>query len=244
MRLSRLIFVNVFDHLGAMSRVLSSTDSITLYSHETLVRVACEGAARIGYLLDPAVGFDVRLLRTGVLELADADAQVATVRSVAAARPELAHAVDRAIKRREGLLGQLERSGMTVRMKGQKPTHLELGDPACIVPCKLNLTGLVEQHFPGRPGSYRSASGIVHSNPWTLGDTVSSSPLTAELVLEPDIMGIGAATIIAIDASIVITASYAQYYGHDPESAARASRLRAHALDVLMQEYFAERVMR
>jgi hypothetical protein len=57
MSLSRLTFANVLDHLWSTTQVLNA-ESITLYSHQTLTRVACEGAARIGYLLDAEASYE------------------------------------------------------------------------------------------------------------------------------------------------------------------------------------------
>lgn len=241
--LSRLTFANVLDHLWATTQVLSA-ESITLYSHQTLTRVACEGAARIAYLLDARASYDVRLLRAAVPLLVDAEGKVTATREVMDARPELPITLDRAIAQRDALLRMIELAGISViRDTRNKTTRLELGDPVETEPYKLNLTALVAKYFPRRPGSYRSTSGVVHSNPWMLGDTIRSSPLTPELELGPDVPGIGAAVMTAIDASIIVMDAYARYYGHDPESAARASRLRQQAIDVFLQQWFAGQIV-
>ncbi|WP_148088792.1 hypothetical protein [Saccharothrix texasensis] len=237
MQLCRLILVNVYDHMWSTGRLLGADDSIPLYSHHTLARVACEGAARIGYLLDPAIGYEHRLLRSAVFALADADARVTAAREVTT-HPLLPHAADEPTRRRDELLDLIERAGITIRRNGrQQPTHFEVGAPPVVEPCKTNLTELVKRFYPDRPGTYRSTSGVVHSNPWVLNDTVTSSPFTPELVLEPDVQGIGAATLTTIDASIIVVESYARYYGHDPAPAVRKSRSRAQVIDGLLREW-------
>lgn len=97
---------------------------------------------------------------------------------------------------------------------------------------------MMAKHFPERPSSYRFTSGVVHSNPTTLGSAVVSSPLEPELELGPDVPGIGAAVITAIDASIIVMEAYARFYGHTPESAVRTSKQRQQAIDVYMQRWF------
>jgi len=241
--LSRLTFANVLDHLWATSQVLSA-ESITLYSHQTLTRVACEGAARIAYLLDARASYDARLLRAAVPVLVDAEGRVTATREVMEGRPELPITLDRAIAQRDALLRTIELAGISIiRDTKNKTTRLELGDPVQAEPYKLNLTTLVAKYFPQRLGSYRSTSGIVHSNPWMLGDTIRSSPVVPELELAPDVPGIGASVMTAIDASIVVMDVYARYYGHDPESAVRASRLRQQAIDVFLQQWFAAQIV-
>jgi hypothetical protein len=243
MSLSRLTFANVLDHLWAIVQVLSA-ESITLYSHLTLTRVACEGAARIAYLLDDGANYDGRLLRAAAPLLVDAEGKVTATRDVVAARPDLPITLDRAIEQRDTVLRMIELAGIRVRRDTKdKASRLELGAPIQAEPCKLNLTDLMAKYFPERPASYRSSSGIVHSSPWMLSDTIRSSPLTPELVLEPDVPGIGAAVMTAIDASIIIMKAYARYYGHTSESAVRASRLRQQAIDVFMQQWFAAQIV-
>jgi hypothetical protein len=237
--MSRLTIVNVLDHLWAIVQVLSA-ESITLYSHQTLTRVACEGAARIAYLLDAQASYDARLLRAATPLLADAEGKVTATREVMEARPELPITLDRAVEQRDAVLRMIELAGIRIiRDTKSKAMRLELGDPVQSEPYKPNLTALVAKYFPERPGSYRSTSGIVHSNPWMLGDTVRSSTLAPELELGPHVPGIGAAVMTAIDASIIVMEAYARYYGHDPKSAVRVSRLRQQAIDIFMQQWFA-----
>ncbi|KOX16192.1 hypothetical protein ADK67_40275 [Saccharothrix sp. NRRL B-16348] len=237
MQLCRLIFANVYDHMWSTGSLLGAGDSIPLYSHHTLTRVACEGAARIGYLLDPAIGYEHRLLRSAVFALADVDARVTAARDVAA-HPRLPHAADEPTRQRDELLELIRRAGITIcRNKQQQPTRLEIGSPVVDEPCKTNLTELVKRFYPDRPGTYRLTSAVVHSNPWVLNDTVTSSPFTPELVLEPDVRGIGTATLTTIDASIIMIESYARHYGHDPAPAVRKSKSRAQVIDGLLREW-------
>jgi hypothetical protein len=184
------------------------------------------------------------MLRAAVPLLVDAEGKVTATREVIEARPDLPITLDQASKQRDAVLRMIEQAGINIRRdRRNKVTNLELGDPAQAESYKVNLTALVAKYLPERPGSYRSTSGIVHSNPWMLGDTIRSSPLDPELVLEPDIPGIGAATMTAIDASIIVMNAYARYYGHDPEPAVRASRLRRQAIDVFLQQWFAEQIV-
>jgi hypothetical protein len=240
MQLSRLIFANILDHMLSAGQLLSVSDSIVLYTHHTLARVVCEGAARIGFLLDPEISYDQRLLRSEVLALADADARIAATRDVAAAaiHPILSHAADEPIKQREYLLRRIEAAGITIRRNNGRPTHLEMGATTRAEPCKVDLTRLMEQAYPARPAAYRHTSGVVHSNPWVLNTTIASSPTRPELVLEPDIPGIGGATLTMIDASIIVIESYAKYYGHDPALGAHKSKIRAKMIDTLMCHWF------
>lgn len=243
MHLSRLIFANMLDHLKATTQMLDA-DWVPLYSHQTLTRVVCEAAARIGYLLDRSASYDARLLHMAVPLLVDAEGRVTATREVIDARPDLPVTPDYATKQRDAVLRTIELAGIKIRRNNKnKVTHLELDPPTRAEPYNLNLTALVAKYFPQRPGSYRSTSGIVHSNPWMLGDTIRSSPFTPDLVLEPDLLGIGAAAMTVTDASLIVMESYARYYGHDPEPAMRASRLRQQAIDVFMQQWATEQVI-
>jgi hypothetical protein len=242
MSLSRLTIVNVMDHLWAITHILNA-DSIALYSHHTLTRVACEGAARIAHLLDENASYEARLLRAAAPLLADADAKVTEIREVMTARPELPITLDSASKHRDLVLRMIKLAGIRITYNTRdNPTRLELGDPVQREPYKPNFTTLVAKHFPERPASYRSTSGVVHSNPTTLGSAVVSSPLDPELELGPDVPGIGAAVMTAIDASIIVTEAYARFYGHTPDAAVRASKLRQQAIDVFMQRWFTEQL--
>ncbi|GAB1508013.1 hypothetical protein JCM33774_00540 [Actinophytocola sp. KF-1] len=191
--------------------------------------------------MDESASYESRLLRAAAPILADADAKITEIREVIAARPDLPITLDSANNHRDAVLRMIDLAGIRITYNTRHtPVRLELGDSGQHEPYKPNFTTLMAKYFPERPASYRSTSGIVHSNPTTLGTTVVSSPLAPELELGPDVPGIGAAVMTAIDASIIVTEAYARFYGHTPGSAVRASRRRQHAIDVFMQRWFIE----
>ena len=74
-----MIFVNAYDHLVTLGRVLGSDGAMPLFSYSSLSRVVCEAAVRFAWLIDPDVGCEERIIRGAVSLLVSANEQLGIV---------------------------------------------------------------------------------------------------------------------------------------------------------------------
>lgn len=232
---SLLMIGNILDHMWAASRLLNG-ESVPIYAHMTLSRVLVEAAARICYLTDPAVGYEGRVVRGATLGLQSINAHVTAAQSLPSTSPAMPHALTDAIKKRDKLEDRIKRAGLEFKLNAnQKRTHLQDSGSGVSEALKINLTALVEKYFADRPSWYRLSSGVIHSARWMLDDVVVGSDHQG-VTMVPDFMGIGAATMLAIDACQAVAKTYAQFYGHNPQLATRASALRTQVVDLLIRD--------
>jgi hypothetical protein len=61
-----LIYVNAWDHLITLARVLGGDGAMPLFSQASLSRVVCEAAVRFAWLMDPDISSAKRLARGAV----------------------------------------------------------------------------------------------------------------------------------------------------------------------------------
>lgn len=61
-----LIYVNAYDHLLTLARVLGSDGAMPLFSHASLSRVVCEAAVRFAWLMDPGIPSEEQIVRGAV----------------------------------------------------------------------------------------------------------------------------------------------------------------------------------
>jgi hypothetical protein len=226
-QLTRLLLANEIDHLNAAARLYEGP-GIFLWAPSSVIRVACEAAARIAYLLDPSLPFELRITRAAGLLLYSADEKVKAAGHVTGV---VADAEDRACGERDVLLERIGRAGIGVPGKG-KPLISPSGQ---LVHRSPQVTKLIAESFPERPGLYQQTSAVVHSTMWTLIGAVDSSTDTPDLVLKPDLLELGATALAGLDAAWVASNAFALYFGHNPHPVTARWRRRTTAIDELMR---------
>jgi hypothetical protein len=61
-----LIYVNAWDHLITLARILGGDGAMPLFSQASVSRVICEAAVRFAWLMDPDISSAKRLVRGAV----------------------------------------------------------------------------------------------------------------------------------------------------------------------------------
>ena len=78
------MFVNAYDHLVSMGRLLGSDGAMSLYAHTTLSRSVCEAAVRHAWLLDPSISYEQRITRSAAMLFANAENRLTGARQIPA----------------------------------------------------------------------------------------------------------------------------------------------------------------
>jgi hypothetical protein len=239
---ARLMHINAYDHLVSMSRLLGTDGAMSLYSHTSLSRVACEAAVRLAWLLDSSVTYEERLARGSAVLLAGAEdrlkgAQAIPVGSLPALIGQgMIH--DRQDERDE-VCDLIKSAGQNLGLDRtkRKVARIEVPAAGVKVPMKLGIAPLMETYLPDSPNWYGLSSAVTHSTPWALHSAVTPGQV-GHLQLTPDLLEVGAAAQSAISASALIVKTCASYYGHDARSWVRKSSQRRSMLDTLMREHW------
>lgn len=177
---ARLIFVNAYDHLVTLGRVLGGDGAMPLFSYSSLSRVVCEAAVRFAWLIDPDVGCEERIMRGAVSLLVSANERlkgiVATPTTAtfnASLRKKLIDNCETEVTAAETLIAE---AGMTpvLGRDGKTLARLELDSPKVSVSVKLDITRLMGELLPDTPSWYNIGSSVVHSRFWGLRDAVLS----------------------------------------------------------------------
>ncbi|RCG21140.1 hypothetical protein DQ384_36610 [Sphaerisporangium album] len=237
-RMARGILLNLADHLAMLRKAFSGPE-LPLYAHMTLSRVVAEAAAQVCNLIDPEAGYRERVLRAALLGLRSRTQEVRAIGSLLDEHPvRRIGALENTTRAREEFIGLMEKAGLEVRRRVGMPTGARyLGDgPFRDLDPKLTL--LVNGLFPDRPAGYQIGSGVVHSLEWMLRDAIASDGADG-VRAEPDLLGMGAATLLALDACAAVAGAYARLYGHDPAPAAEASARRCLRVDKACAAEFA-----
>jgi hypothetical protein len=237
---ARLMFVNAYDHLVSMGRLLGSDGAMSLYAHTTLSRSVCEAAVRHAWLLDPSISYEQRITRSAAMLFANAENRLTGARQIPARNlgtSTVQRLIDNCAAEYDQVCRLIDQAGMDLALdrNGKKIAGVELRSPAVKVPVKLDIGPLISSLLPDSPGWYRISSGIAHSAAWVLHDAIAGTS-GPDLALTPDLMEVAAAAESAISASALIIERHATYYGYDPEPRVRQSRQRRAMLDVLMRE--------
>jgi len=240
-----LIYVNAYDHLLTLGRMLGGDGAMSLFSQASTSRVVCEAAVRFAWLLDSAIGNEERIMRGAVALLASAEERLRGAMRIPAGQfdPRLRQAlIDNCTAERDSAQALITGAGMTVAPSrdGKRPARLELDSPRVSVPVKLDVTELMGALLPESPTWYNISSGVTHSHYWGLRDAVAS-PGDEPLALTPDLLEVGAAAESAISASGLIIARAGAYYGHDPQTHLQRTRERRKAIDLHMRRIGAAR---
>ncbi|MET8146459.1 hypothetical protein ABZU32_39635 [Sphaerisporangium sp. NPDC005288] len=229
-RTARTILLNLIDHLAMLRKAFSGPE-LPLYAHITLSRVVAEAAAQVCNLIDPDVGYRDRVLRAALLGLRSRTQEVSAICSLPDEHPvRVIGALEKTMHARDEFISLMEKADLEVRRRGERLTGVRYRDDGPFLDLEPKLTPLVNRLFPDRPAGYQIGSGVVHSLEWMLRDAIAGDG-TDEVHATPDLLGIGAATLLALDACAAVAAAYARLYGHDPATAAELSARRRRRID-------------
>ena len=234
-----LIYVNAYDHLLTLARVLGSDGAMPLFSHASLSRVVCEAAVRFAWLMDPGIPSEERIVCGAVALFVSADERLKSVRALPAERfdrRDHRQMVESCIAERDAVQELITGAGLTFgySQNGNTKARLELESPKVSVPLKINVTELMAGLLPDSPSWYNIGSSVTHSIYWGLRDVDGSRP-GEPLALTPNVLDIGAAAESAISASGLILDRYGRCYGHDPRAHTQRTMERREAIDALMR---------
>jgi hypothetical protein len=245
---ARLTYVNAYDHLSSMARLLGSDGAMSLYAHTTLSRSVAEAAVRHSWLLAPSVTYEERITRYAAVAYYGAENKLKGARQSLAL--EAAQSVRESIIARcsadfDQICSLISQAGMDLGLdrRGRDVARIELRSSNVRVPIKFETGPLMEELLAESPGWYLLSSGVSHSAPWVLDSAVTGDRSDAELSLTPNLLEVAAASQTAISASALILERHATYFGFDPEPYTRKSRQRRTMLDTLMREQAVSQAM-
>jgi hypothetical protein len=81
-----LTYINAYDHMWSLGRLLGTDGAMSLFSHQSASRVACEAAVRFAWLMDPDISSQKRITRGAVALVNSAEERVKGVRRLSADR--------------------------------------------------------------------------------------------------------------------------------------------------------------
>jgi hypothetical protein len=234
-----LIYVNAWDHLITLARVLGGDGGMSLFSQASLSRVVCEAAVRFAWLMDPGISSAKRLVRGAVALHYSAEERSRGVRALAAERfdPRIyQQMLDTCSHERDSIRRLIDGAGMAFgsSRKSTAKVRLELQSPKVSVPLKINITELMAELLPESPSWYNIGSSVTHSIYWGLRDVSHSRP-GESLALTPNVLDVGAAVESAISASALILDRCARMNGHDPTDHVQRAQERRAEVDALMR---------
>jgi hypothetical protein len=237
---ARLTYVNAYDHLSSMARLLGSDGAMSLYAHTTLSRSVAEAAVRHAWLLDPSVSYEQRITRYAAVTYYGAanklkGAKQGLVRTPQQVRDSL---IDKASAELDQVGALIDQAGMAPELdrRGRDVARIKLRGSDVSTPIKFETGPLMEELLGESPSWYLLSSGVTHSAPWVLHSAVVGDRNGPELSLTPDLLEVAAASQTAISASELVLERHANYFGFDPEPYTRKSRQRRTMLDTLMRE--------
>jgi len=236
-----LMYVNAYDHMLTLGRVLGGDGATTLFAHVSLSRVVCEAAVKVAWVMDPEVGSEERIMRGAALLLASAEERLKGANGLPARtfNPELRQAlIKNCAQERDSVRALIERAGVTLVPAKRRPeiARLELDSPSVAVTVRSTVTDLMGVLLPESPGWYTPASSIVHSRYWGLRDAIGSAA-GEPLAMTPALLEVGAAAESAVSACGLILTRCAGYYGHDPSAQTERTKARREAIDLRMRRF-------
>jgi hypothetical protein len=234
-----LIYVNAWDHLITLGRILGGDGAMPLFSQASVARVVCEAAVRFAWLMDPDISSAKRLVRGAVALHVSAEERSKGVRALPADRfdPRIyEQMLDSSSQERDAIRKLIDGAGMAFgsSRKGSVKVQLELQSPRVAIPLKINITELMAELLPDSPGWYNIGSSVSHSIYWGLRDVNHSRP-GESLALTPNVLDVGAAVESAISASALILDRCGRMNGHDPAPHVQRAQKRRAEVDALMR---------
>ncbi len=233
-----LIYLNAYDHLLTLGRVLGGDGAMPLFSYASLSRVVCEAAVRFAWLMDPGISSEERIVRGAVALWVSADQRLKGVRRLPAqrfGRRVLRQMLDSCTAERNAIEDLITGAGLTFgySQNGRTKARLELA-PGVSVPLTINVSELMAELLPESPSWYNIGSSVTHSVYWGLREVEGSNP-GGPRAIRPNVLSAGAAAESAISASGLILDRCARCYGHDPGAHVQRTRQRREAIDALMR---------
>jgi hypothetical protein len=233
-----LIYINAWDHLVTLARVVGGDGAMPLFSQAT-VSVVCEAAVRFAWLMDPDVSSAKRLVRGAVALHLSVEERHRGVRGLPADRfdPRVyQQMLDSCGKEQASIRKLIDGAGMAfgTSRKGTAKVRLELQSSRVLVPLKINITELMAELLPESPSWYNIGSSVTHSLYWGLRDVSHSGPGESQ-ALAPSVLEVGAAVESAISASALILDRCARMNGHDPAGHVQRAQKRRAEVDALMR---------
>ena len=238
---ARLTYVNAYDHLSSMARLLGSDGAMSLYAHTTLSRSIAEAAVKHAWLLDPSVSYEERITRYAAAAYYGAENRLKGARQslVREATQQVREfLINKCSADFDQLRALINQAGMDLGLdrRGRNVARIELRGSDVRVPIEFKTGPHMEELLAESPGWYLLSSSVSHSTPWVLDSAVVGDRVGTELSLTPDLLEVAAATQTAISASALILERHAVYFGFDPEPYTRKSGQRRMMLDTLMRE--------
>ena len=117
-----LIYVNAYDHLLTLRRMLGGDGAMPLFSQASTSRVVCEAAVRLAWLLDSAIGSEERIMRGAVVLLASAEERLRGAMRIPAGRfdPRLRQAlIDNCIAEHDSAQALITGAGVSPAVPGR-----------------------------------------------------------------------------------------------------------------------------
>ena len=99
-----------------------------------------------------------------------------------------------------------------------------------------NMTALLRELLPSRPGAYRVGTGALHSQPWVLDDVDAFDPAARRLEWRLDPTAFAASVDLAIAASVLAIDVFAAMLGQDSRSERAEAQGREEAVSHLAAE--------
>lgn len=148
-----LIYVNVWDHLSTLARILGRDEAMPLFSQASVSRVVCEAAVRFAWLMDPDISSAKRLVRGAAALHYSAEQRSKGVQALPAERFDphtYRQMLDSCSQERESVRKLIEDAGMTFgsARKGNAKVRLELRSPSIAIPLKVDITRLMAGLLP------------------------------------------------------------------------------------------------
>lgn len=237
---ARLTYVNAYDHLLSMARLLGGDGAMSLYAHVTLSRSVAEAAVRHACLLDSSISFDQRITRYAAVLYYGAENKLKGAKQSLVRAPQQVRdlLIDKASAELDQARSLIEQAGMDFGLdrRGRNVARVVLRDSGVSAHIKFETGPLMEELLGESPGWYLLSSGVSHSGPWVLHSAVVGDRTGPELSLTPDLLEVAAASQTTVSAAELILERHANYFGFDPEPYTRKSRQRRTMLDTLMRE--------
>ena len=233
-----LIYINAYDHLLTLGRVLGGDGAMPVFSYASLSRVVCEAAVRCAWLMDPGISSEERIVRGAVALWVSADERLKGARRLPAQRFDgrvLRQMLDSCTAERDAIEDLITGAGLTFgySQNGRAKARLELV-PGVSVSLKINVSDLMAELLPESPSWYNIGSSVAHSHFWGLREVENSNP-GGPRAITPNVLTVGAAAESAISAAGLILDRCARCYGHDPSALLWRTRQRREAIDFLMR---------
>jgi hypothetical protein len=232
---AKLVYVNAWDHLITLARILGADGAMPLFSQASVSRVIAEAAVRFAWLMDPDVNSAQRLVRGAAALQYSAGERSKGVRAVPAKLidpREYQQMLDSSSQEQDAIRELIDGAGMTLKKKGGAKVELQSADVEA--PLRINVSEYMAAWLPDSPSWYNIGSSVTHSIYWGLR-AVNHSKASEPLALTPSVREVGAAAWAALCASALILDRSGRMNGHDPTPHVRPTYDRRAEVDALLR---------